>query len=74
MKITKETIIEKVLEKYPQSMQVLAALNIDTCCGAHQTIEEGCMQSGKNPEAVVQMLNDLFTEESCGNCGECGCN
>lgn len=73
MKITKEITVQKILDKYPQSIQIFAALNIDSCCGAQQTIEEGCTGAGKNVEAVVQMLKEIFEGDNCGNCDGCGC-
>jgi hybrid cluster-associated redox disulfide protein len=67
MKVTKETIIEEVLRAHPQAIQVLMKHNMGcvACMGATQeSIEQGALMHGIDPEPIVKELNELFAKET----------
>ena len=66
MEITKDTIIEDVLKAHPDAIQVLMKYNLGcvACMGATQeSIEQGALMHGIDPEPLVKELNELFSEK-----------
>ena len=69
-KITKETLIGEVVEKYPQTIETLMGLGLH-CIGCHvsafESIEMGFKAHGmdnKQIEEAVKMLNDVISQNS----------
>lgn len=62
MTITKETTIEDVVTKYPESVMVFMKHGLH-CVGCHvsafESIEEGAMAHGINVDALVEDLNKV---------------
>jgi hybrid cluster-associated redox disulfide protein len=66
MKITKDTIIEDVLKAHPKAIEVLMKHNLGciACMGATQeSLEQGALMHGVDPEPIVKELNELFREQ-----------
>jgi hybrid cluster-associated redox disulfide protein len=67
MKVTKDTVIEEVLKAHPQAIHVLMRHNMGcvACMGATQeSIEQGALMHGIDPEPIVKELNELFEKET----------
>ncbi len=62
MTITKETTIEEVVSKYPESVIVFMKHGLH-CVGCHvsafESIEEGAIAHGINVDALVEDLNKV---------------
>lgn len=56
-RITKEKIINDVLEAYPQSLRVFAKYHIDACCGSYVSIEEGAKKVNADLASSLEELN-----------------
>lgn len=60
MKITKESIIGDVLDKYPETAELFFSIGMH-CLGCPasrgETIEEACMVHGADVESLVESLN-----------------
>ncbi len=66
MKVTKETVIGEVLKAHPEAIRVLMKYNMGcvACMGATaESIEQGAVMHGIDPEPVVKELNELFGGE-----------
>jgi len=63
MEITKDTLILSILEKYPESRGVFAALGMGCldCLGASlETVESGARMHGLQVEAVLAALRQAI--------------
>ncbi|MGQ9779155.1 MAG: DUF1858 domain-containing protein [Bacillota bacterium] len=73
MEITKDTLILNILERYPQSRDVFAALGMGCldCLGASlETVEAGARMHGLDVEKVLAALRqavEIKDEESRNN-------
>lgn len=60
MKITKDSIIGDVLDKYPETAELFFSIGMH-CLGCPasrgETIEEACMVHGADAESLVETLN-----------------
>ncbi|MDP2628285.1 MAG: DUF1858 domain-containing protein [Nanoarchaeota archaeon] len=60
--ITKETIINEIVEKYPETIVVLMGYGLH-CVGCHfsgfDTLESGAKIHGMDNETIEMMLKDL---------------
>ena len=67
MTITKETTIEEVVKKYPETMVVFMKHGLH-CVGCHvstfESIEEGAMAHGVDVDALVIDLNKVISSEN----------
>ena len=67
MTITKETTIEEVVEKYPETMIVFMQHGLH-CVGCHvsafESIEEGAMVHGINVDALIADLNNVISSRN----------
>ncbi len=59
-KITRDMVIEHIIRQYPKALNVFVRYNIDCCCGAYQTIEQGSKSRGADVEALVRDLNEAI--------------
>jgi len=61
--ITKDMSITEVLENYPETYELMLGLGF-SCMGcpmaAMETIEQGCMVHGMNPDDFVRKLNSVL--------------
>ena len=62
MKITKDMNIIEVVQRYPDTMMVFMYAGMG-CFGCHvaqfETIEEGAMVHGIDPDKLVEALNEI---------------
>lgn len=62
MTITKDTTIEEVVNKYPETIMVFMKHGLH-CVGCHvsafETVEEGAMAHGSDVDALVADLNKV---------------
>ena len=65
--ITKDKTFYEVMQKYPELAEDLMLLGMH-CCGcpmaAMETIEQGCLAHGLNPDKVVKKLNEKIRKKS----------
>lgn len=57
--ITKDTIIEEIIQKYPKSLGVLVGYGIDCCCGANEPLEEGALAPRVDLQRLLEELNSI---------------
>ena len=61
-KITKDMTFGELLEKHPESVDVLARYNLH-CIGCHgasfETIEQGCRAHSMNQKQIEKLLKEL---------------
>jgi len=66
MKITLEMTIAEVLEKYPETAEVLAKNFHVGCLGClmaeEETLAEGAEHHGADPEKLIKELNEAIKE------------
>jgi hybrid cluster-associated redox disulfide protein len=64
-RITSEMTFNQILRSHPDAPRVLAGFNLGCvgCMGAqHETLEQGAMAHGLDPEVLLEALNKLFEE------------
>ena len=64
-RITREMTFHDILRSHPDAPKVLGGFNLGCvgCMGAqHETLEQGAMAHGLDPEVLLQALNELFEE------------
>ena len=59
-RITRDTVIEHVIRQFPKTLDILVRYNIDCCCGAYQTIEQGATSRGADVELLLKDLNEAI--------------
>jgi len=63
MKITKKTNIAKLIQKHPESIEILVQKYGLHCVGcmasAFETLEQGAMVHGMNEKKIGKMVEDL---------------
>ncbi len=62
--ITKEMIINDVVNKYPETMKVLNDFKVDSCCGGGQSIAVTAGVGNVNVPALMEALNKAVNSES----------
>lgn len=59
-KITKKITFAELIEKYPESIEVLFEKGMH-CIGcamsAQETLEQGCLIHGLNPDEIIKKIN-----------------
>ncbi len=63
--ITKDMKFIDILRSHPDAPKVLAGFNLGCvgCMGAqHESLEQGAMAHGLDPEVLLQALNQLFED------------
>lgn len=61
--ITKKMTFHEILRSHPDAARVLAGFNLGCvgCMGAqHETLEQGAMAHGMDPDVLLDALNKLF--------------
>ncbi|MCK4536821.1 MAG: DUF1858 domain-containing protein [Desulfuromonadales bacterium] len=64
-RITKEMVFIDILRSHPEAPRVLAGFNLGCvgCMGAqHETLEQGAMAHGLDPDVLLDALNKLFED------------
>ncbi|MDR4506681.1 MAG: DUF542 domain-containing protein [Candidatus Brocadiaceae bacterium] len=63
MIITKDMIINDVIQKHPKTITVFKDFGVDSCCGGGFSIEKTAEMSGGNLDVLMAKLNKVATEE-----------
>jgi len=64
--VTKNTTFAEILEKYPESANVLFESGLHCIgCGlaANETIEQGCLAHGMNKKEIDELIKKINTKE-----------
>jgi len=56
--ITKDMIVNDVVNKYPQTNEIFTKYGVDTCCGGVQSIEKTVAACNVNLDEVLKTLNE----------------
>ncbi|BCZ88120.1 hypothetical protein TthAA37_23070 (plasmid) [Thermus thermophilus] len=59
--LTLRTTVNEILRRYPEAVELLTGLGLDTCCGGAEPLEEAAKAAGQEPEAVLRAL-EAFLE------------
>ena len=65
--ITSDMTFSEILRSHPDAPKVLASFNLGCigCMGAqHETLEQGAIAHGLDPEVLLKALNQLFEEKA----------
>jgi regulator of cell morphogenesis and NO signaling len=62
--ITKDMIINDVVNKYPETMKVFNDFKVDSCCGGGQSIATTAAVSNTNIPELMEELNKAVNKES----------
>jgi regulator of cell morphogenesis and NO signaling len=62
--ITPKTTVNEVLRRFPEAVELLTALGLDTCCGGAEPLEEACLQAGQDPGEVLEALRACLMKEA----------
>lgn len=69
-KVTKNMTFSEILEKYPESIEILLGSGMH-CIGcpasSGETLEEGAMMHGINPDDLVKELNKKLSKDKKTN-------
>jgi len=60
--ITKDMIINDVIQKYPNTLAVFKKYNVDSCCGGGFSIEKTAAMSGGDLDSLLTELNKAASE------------
>jgi regulator of cell morphogenesis and NO signaling len=63
MIITKDMIINDVIQKYPKTITVFSKFKVDSCCGGGVSIEKTAGMSGVDIDSLLQALNKAAVAE-----------
>ncbi len=58
--ITKDMIVNDVVNKYPQTNEIFTKYGVDTCCGGIQSIEKTAAACNVNLDEVLKTLNEAI--------------
>lgn len=61
--ITKEMIINDLVNKYPETMKVLNDFKVDSCCGGAQSIAVTAAVGNVDVPALMEALNEAVNQE-----------
>ena len=62
--ITKDMIINDVINKFPETMKVFNDFKVDSCCGGGQSIATTAAVSNSNIPELMEALNNAVNKES----------
>ena len=51
--------VNELLQRYPNSVRVLNALGVDTCCGGASSLVDAAAEVGLNTPALLAALADV---------------
>lgn len=57
--ISRDTVINEIIKRYPETIAVFNRFRVDSCCGGGQSIEETASRDGVDVEALLQALNEV---------------
>ena len=60
--ITKDMIVNDIVNKYPQTNEIFTKYGVDTCCGGIQSIEKTAAACNVNLDEVLKTLNEAIPE------------
>jgi iron-sulfur cluster repair protein YtfE (RIC family) len=60
--ITKDMVVNDVVNKYPQTNEIFTKYGVDTCCGGIQSIEKTATACNVNLDEVLKTLNEAIPE------------
>lgn len=60
--ITKDMIINDVIQKYPKTIGIFKDFGVDSCCGGGFSIEKTAAMSGGDLENLLEKLNKAVGE------------
>ncbi len=60
--ITKDMIINDVIQKYPKTIGIFKDFGVDSCCGGGFSIEKTAAMSGGDMEKLLEKLNKAVGE------------
>lgn len=58
--ITKDSVVNYVLKRYPKTISVFSKYNIDICCGGNNTIEQAVKKKNLYLDEVLKSLNEII--------------
>ena len=58
--ITKDMIVNDVVNNYPQTNEIFTKYGVDTCCGGIQSIEKTAAACNVNLDEVLKTLNEAI--------------
>ena len=61
--ITKEMIINDIVNKYPETMKILNDFKVDSCCGGGQSIAVTAAVGNVDVPALMEALNKAVDKE-----------
>lgn len=62
--ITKDTIVNEVINKYPETDKIFTRFGVDMCCGGVQSIEKTAIACNvKNLDELVDALNEAIPKQ-----------
>lgn len=61
-KITKDMIVNDVVNQYPKTSEIFTKYGVDTCCGGVQSIEKTVAACNVNLDEVLNALNEVVPE------------
>ena len=61
--ITKDMIINDVIQKYPKTIGIFKDFGVDSCCGGGFSIEKTAAMSGGDMEKLLAKLNKAVGEQ-----------
>ena len=62
--ITKDTIVNEVINKYPETDKIFTRFGVDMCCGGVQSIEKTAIACNvKNLDELIDVLNESISEQ-----------
>ncbi|MFC0594945.1 DUF542 domain-containing protein [Thermus composti] len=62
--ISLKTTVNEVLRRYPEAVECLTGLGLDTCCGGAEPLEAAARQAGRDPEEVLKALQAFLAREA----------
>lgn len=55
--ITADMTVEETASRFPRTVPLFAALNMDTCCGGADSIRKAAADNGHDLETVLEKLS-----------------
>jgi uncharacterized protein (DUF2249 family) len=61
--VTEETIINQVVNRFPETVETFHRFNIDACCGGSRTIAQAAKEDKTDLEALMWDLNHIIAQK-----------
>lgn len=62
--LTLRTTVNEILRRYPEAVELLTGLGLDTCCGGAEPLEEAAKAAGRDPREVLEALRAFLAKEA----------